>query len=75
MKVRRISEFQARIDFPNFDSHFEKHLEALTLFMKAIGYKRQYGRHKNSLTKRSKYWVQMLSMQQMQIETISQKGV
>lgn len=28
MKVRRISEFQARIDFPNFDSNYKKHLEA-----------------------------------------------
>jgi hypothetical protein len=27
MKIRRISEFQARIHFPNFDNHFEKHLE------------------------------------------------
>jgi len=28
MKVRRISEFQARIDFPNFDSNYKKHLNA-----------------------------------------------
>jgi len=28
MKVRRISEFQARIDFPNFDSNYKKHLDA-----------------------------------------------
>ena len=27
MKIRRISDFQARIDFPNFDLHFQKHLE------------------------------------------------
>ena len=26
MKIRRISEFQTRFSFPNFDSHFEKHL-------------------------------------------------
>ena len=26
MKIRRISEFQGRISFPDFDSHFEKHL-------------------------------------------------
>jgi len=26
MKLRRISEFQGRFSFPNFDSHFEKHL-------------------------------------------------
>ena len=27
MKIRRISDFQARIDFPNFDSHYKKYLE------------------------------------------------
>jgi len=27
MKIRRISEFQAKISFPNFDRHFDKHLE------------------------------------------------
>jgi len=27
-KVRRISEFQERIDFPNFDSNYKKHLNA-----------------------------------------------
>lgn len=28
MKIRRISEFQAKIHFPNFDSHYEKYLES-----------------------------------------------
>lgn len=28
MKVRRISEFQSRIFFPNFDSHFTRYLQA-----------------------------------------------
>jgi len=28
MKIRRISEFQARINFPNFDDHYQKYLEA-----------------------------------------------
>lgn len=27
MKIRRISQFQGRISFPDFDSHYEKHLE------------------------------------------------
>ena len=27
MKVRRISEFQARISFPDFDSHYQKYIE------------------------------------------------
>ncbi len=26
MKIRRVSEFQAKIHFPNFDSHYEKYL-------------------------------------------------
>lgn len=28
MKIRRISDFQARICFPNFDNHYDKYLEA-----------------------------------------------
>ena len=28
MKVRRISEFQSRISFPDFDSNYEKHLQS-----------------------------------------------
>jgi hypothetical protein len=28
MKLRRISEFQGRIHFPNFDNHYDKYLEA-----------------------------------------------
>ncbi len=28
MKIRRISEFQTKIHFPNFDTHYEKYLES-----------------------------------------------
>jgi len=28
MKVRRISEFQSRLSFPDFDSNYEKYLES-----------------------------------------------
>ena len=28
MKVRRISEFQSRLSFPDFDSNYEKHLQS-----------------------------------------------
>ncbi len=28
MKIRRISEFQSKIHFPNFDTHYEKYLES-----------------------------------------------
>jgi len=28
MKIRRISDFQARICFPNFDNHYDKYLAA-----------------------------------------------
>ncbi len=30
MKIRRISEFQTKIHFPNFDSHYEKYLDSFT---------------------------------------------
>jgi len=30
MKIRRISEFQAKIHFPNFDSHYEKYLDSFS---------------------------------------------
>jgi len=28
MKIRRISDFQSRISFPNFDNHYDKHLQS-----------------------------------------------
>ena len=30
MKIRRISEFQTRIHFPNFDSHYEKYIDSFS---------------------------------------------
>ena len=30
MKIRRISQFQAKIHFPNFDSHYEKYLDSFS---------------------------------------------